>query len=183
MATTLNNVDEDLLFYEELKHYVYGKRLTDKIDNHNRWEIKKGIKQIETMFEYAIAKTAGIKHTPIVGMDFADGSDAKKVTSSFRNNNIKKGSWKNTYTIHGIRNKKGILRVMGYNRVLASFDYFAIPYDAYSHLKGESLEIMMDSFSGHFDRDTPPVPRGIVKGKFLEFKVDSFEEMAKAKFN
>jgi hypothetical protein len=63
-----------------------------------------------------------------------DGYDFVKISG---NKKIPLGDMKTTvlqqdrkyrrYVIHGIKNKQGILYVVGYNRIKDSFDYFAIP--------------------------------------------------------
>jgi hypothetical protein len=180
MATSLNNVDEDLLFYEEIKKYVYTDpnpvNLTSKINAHNKWAIQHGLMQIETWLEFAISNVSGITHAPATGMDFSDGSDAKKVTSLSCKSNEKTGRWENRYKIKGIKNKKGILRVMAYNRVKQKFEYFAIPYEAYQHINGDHLNITLDSYSGYYDHE--PEYKGEVRGRYAEYMVKDFNEMA-----
>jgi hypothetical protein len=190
MATSLDNIDEDLLFYKELVKYAYTDMPKVVDDYIIKNMITSGVVQIETLFEHAISIEGNLERKPTLGMDFADGSDAKKVTSSFRNNDTKRGSWTNSYSIRGIKNKKGILRVMGFNRIKSIiqnetvFDYYAIPYEAYSHLNYDSLDITLDRVSGYFDRSNPPKAGvhlyGNHTGKFLKFKVNTFTEMAQA---
>lgn len=154
MATTLENIHEDLRFYEELKVHAFDK-LTKRIDEHNKFLIEHGVLQIETLLELAISRVSGIARDATTGRDFADGSDAKKVTSVWRNNAINLGKWTNSHSVKNIHTKRGALRIMAFNRYADRFDYYVIPYRAYQHLNGKTLDITLDSFSGCYSEPTP----------------------------
>ncbi len=174
MATTLNNTNEDLLFYDVLKAYVFDD-ITEEVDANNKWLVSHGILQIESMLEFAISKVSGVTRDSTVGRDFVDGSDAKKVTSNWRNNCVSRGEWTNSYIVTNIHQKQGTLRIMAYNRVMNRFDYYAIPYDAYSHLKS-TVDITLDKFTGHYQEPTPTGCK--TKTKWNLYKKSSFVEMA-----
>jgi len=179
MAVTLDNIHEDMRFYDELKQYVFEKELDPVIEAHNRWMVDNGLLQIESLLEIAISNVNGIKRAAVHGMDYIDGSDAKKVTSSWRNNNKIRGEWTNSFKITNINNKRGLLRAMCFNRVLSRFQYYAIPYSAYAHLTGDSLDITLESYRGCFNE---PMPRGEgTKSKWDNYRKSSFIEMANTK--
>ncbi len=156
MASTLDNIEEDLMFYDELKLYAFGQS-NQLSEQRDKFLILNGCMQIESVLELAISIVGNLPRKSTVSMDFADGSDAKKVTSVFRNNNIAKGKWMNSYKIHNIGAKRGKLRIMGYNRFKKCFDYYVIPYSSYNHLTSNYLEITLDTFSGYY---STPVPTG-----------------------
>ena len=176
MSTTLDNVEEDLLFYNELKQYAFG-ALDQIIDNHHKELITHGILQIDQILELAISKVGNIARHSTVGRDFVDGSDAKKVTSNFRNNNKSKGIWTNSYKVQNIHTKTGKLRIMGYNRVLSKFNYYVIPYFAYCHLNGKTLDITLDLFTNYCN--STPIPTGCSAScKWTAFECKDFTDMA-----
>jgi len=177
MATSLNNLNEDLLFYEALKHYAFEK-ITKKINEHNKFLISHGVIQIETLLELAISRAGKLKRDATHGRDFSDKSDAKKVTSSWRMNDIKRGSWTNSYTVSNIHTKQGALRIMGYNRIANRFDYYVIPKRAYKHLKGKRLDIILDAFNGCYDEPTPTGEKA--NCHWNRYRKSSFLEMATA---
>lgn len=178
MATTLNNVNEDLLFYQELKKYVWPRISEDK-NKHNIWLVKNGLLQIETLLELAISKKGKIKIEHVWGRDFEDGSDAKKVTSVFRMNHKEKGMWLNSYMVRNYKTKTGALRVMAYNRYAKKFDYYVIPNHSFQHLTGPAIEIVLDSFCGKY---TKPTPTGeSANCHWNAYKVKDFLEMARKK--
>ncbi len=175
MATTLNNIDEDLLFYHELKQYIWPV-INKDIDNHNVWMVENGLLQIESLLELAISKVGNLQIEHKHGQDFIDGSDAKKVTSSFRNNRVKWGDWINSYQVSNVKNKNGKLRVMAWNRYANKFEYFVIPHQSFQHITGPYIEIILDRFSGHY---TPPTPiGGSVFCKWNQYKVDTFYDLS-----
>jgi hypothetical protein len=174
MATSLDNVNEDVMFYNVLKRYTRDVIGFD--DKRNIKMVMNGIIQIDALLELAISNVANIKRTPVHGKDFSDDSDSKKVTSNWRNNDIKRGSWTNSYSIKNIHTKVGTLRVMAYNRVKNCFDYYRIPREAYSHLNSKSLDITLDAFVGCYEEPTPI--GGSTKTKWNAYKVSSFEAMA-----
>lgn len=178
MATTLNNINEDLLFYHELKQYIWP-NLTKRLDEHNIEMVKNGLVQIETLLELAISRLGNLKIDHQWGRDFADGSDAKKVTSSFRNNNIIKGQWTNSYQVRNYKTKTGTLRVMGWNRFANRFDYYVIPNRAFQHLTGPALEIVLDSFTGYYNEPSPTGRSSY--SKWNVYKVKDFYQLATKK--
>jgi hypothetical protein len=178
MATSLDNIHEDLRFYEELKVHAFGK-VTKRIDEHNKFLIEHGVLQIETLLELAISRAGGLVRDATTGRDFADGSDAKKATSSWRNNNIRTGEWTNSHAVRNIKAKTGALRVMAFNRYADCFDYYVIPRRAYAHLNSNSIDITLDKFSSCYSEPTPTGRRS--NSKWDIYRKANFVQMAKAR--
>lgn len=178
MATTLNNVDEDLKFYHELKKHIWGPKLSRTKDDHMVDMVKMGLLQIETLLECAISKVGNLPIDHQTGQDFIDQSDAKKVTSNYRNNVIVEGTWTNSYFVRNIKAKKGKLRVMAWNRYADKFEYFVIPHHAFQHLKCSFIEIVLDRYNGYYTN--PPTPAGgsVNYCKWNAYKVKDFYELS-----
>lgn len=89
--------------------------------------VKKGDLAMESVVENAIARIGKIKRIDIVGMDFVDGSDAKKVTVCNQGTiaRLNRGAQFST------KNKKGILRVVVIEPMTEEIFYFKIPPEFY----------------------------------------------------
>ncbi len=122
--------------------------------------MKTGEIQIETLIENALEAVGGPKKNSTFGMDFEDGSDAKKSCVGIC-------SMGRLYAGHVTRiiTKVGSLRVMMYERIQDKFYYFFIPKESYYGYK--LIEIPF-TFSGEPKR----------KNKWWKYEVSSFEEMA-----
>jgi hypothetical protein len=129
-----------------------------------------GIIQIETMLENALATMGKYKRIAEAYRDFTDNSDAKKAVSQFRNNDIAKDCWMNSFGISGLKNKTGLIRACCYSREQDEFYFFAIPYIAYNGMA--KVDVILDQSTGYKD------PVGIPKGKWTKCQVDSFEKLA-----
>jgi hypothetical protein len=188
VATTLDNVHIDRHFYHFLKGYVFPD-LKPEFERHHLEMIEHGLIQIDAMLELAISRAGNLQRKSTHGMDFVDGSDSKKVTSNFRMNSKSRGKWVNSYKVANIRAKKGMLRIMGFNHVLTDqnngvphFDFYAIPYEAYSHLNGDSLDIILDNFTGYFSESSLPALTGLgLSSKWEQYRCADFESMALTK--
>lgn len=137
-----------------------------------RKEVKHGNLHIETLLENALAKMSKGRYKRIAEWyrDFTDNSDAKKVTSSFRNNNTKTDQWTNSFAISGLSKKKGLIRAVCYSKEQDEFYFFAIPYKAYKGMA--RVDVSLDTSTGY------KKPLGIPKGKWVQYKVDTFERLA-----
>lgn len=175
MATTDNNVQYDQVFFREFFHllglnpteaeYAFAEKLVDV-----------GLLQRDRMVEMAISKVSGLEMDSTVGQDFSDGSDAKAVVLSMRNNNKKKGTWTASFPIHKVSGKNGDILAVAYNKVLNKFHYFRIPYHTYRHIT-YVLEIIVERYDNMIGIE--PKWTGIpnVNCKWWDYEVDSFEEM------
>lgn len=191
MTSTMGNIQEDLYFYEFLKHYAFD-NLTPEQDQQNRFLINSSLIQIDGLLEVAVSKQSGLARTNRKGMDLADGSDCKKVTSVMRMNNKKLGRWTNSYKISNILNKKVGLRIMGLNRVITNlvnqknevhFDFFAIPYHMYQNINCNCLEIVLDRVDNVYQESDMPTLLGYnPRTRWHACKLNSFEELAQFRF-
>ena len=180
MATKDCTVDVDLKFFELL----YPLRYPNKSKEHYsqcRKMVLCGEMQIETLYENTIVNlNPGIEKDSTDGRDFSDGSDAKKVTSSFRNNRLNYGEWTNSFQVRNVGNKLGGLRVLAYNVYLEDFEYYVIPPHAYSHLSSKTVEIPIERYRGYYD--CKPNAQGQHQGysKWYNYQVEDIYELANA---
>ena len=162
---------EDFKFFDFLAPYRWPDQNPTKIALY-RQLVAYGEIQIETLLENALVRASQGKYTRIAEdhADCSDGSDAKKSVSQFRNNDRARDTWNNSFAITNLKNKTGLIRAMCYSRVTDRFHFFAIPYKAY---QGRTkVEIALDNSMGYKE------PKGIPKGKWCVFEVDSFEALA-----
>lgn len=189
MATT----NEDYIFFDFLAKYRWPNATPAKILAY-RELVENGDLQIETVLENALANASGGKYKRVaeVARDFTDNSDAKKVTSQFRQNNHKANTynnrgeerktnvdtWVNTYSVSNIKNKRGKLRILAYNKYLKEMEFYCIPYQAYKHLTTGSgvLEISL----GAWRHESPTIDQlaQTHSGKWAKYKLKSFTELA-----
>lgn len=170
MSTQLAT-EEDYKFFDYLASYRWPDKTPEEIQ-HYRDLVEHGDLQIETVLENALALTSQrYKRVALVDRDFCDGSDSKKVVSCFRQNNILKRTWKNTFNISGLRNKTGLIRAMCYSKYADKFYFFAIPNFEYNGR--ERIEIALDRFYGEIGD-----PQGLPRGKWTKYLVDNFEELS-----
>jgi len=172
MATTDNAVQYDVRMVREFSPYL----------NLNACEIENlvkftemGIVQRETVAEVAMSATGDFSGDSAVGRDFDDGTDAKTVVSSARNNNKLKGQWTNSFMVRSVTTKTGDLRVIAYNKILDQFHYFYIPYSAYRHISSY-IEIIIERSTCY---DGEPTFTSIPQRhfKWWEYEVSSFAEL------
>ena len=176
MATTDNAIIYDIKIIEQFAKYLDY----DKTDVYYLKKFaERGHIQRDRIIEEAIASVAGYKIVSIDGQDFCDGSDAKSVTSSWRNNIINRGVWTHSFKVPKITTKTGTLRVVGYDKFSDDYYYFAIPNEAYAHLK--TLEIVIEKFHGKYDEPKLSGPKRHLK--WWEYECETFEEMAKKQFS
>ena len=176
MATTDNCIEYDIKFYQHLKPYL---GLTAQEEISMEAVVKRGFIQRDRLVEEAIAIVGNRTIVSVAGRDFCDGSDAKSVVSSERNNNIAKGGWTISMIVRSIKTKTGALRIIGYNKLLDKFYYFVIPNTAFSGLA--SVEIVIECFCrAEFIGNRPNFtgePRRDLK--WWSYEVSTFEELAR----
>lgn len=177
MATTDEYVKYDIRFFEEFAPYLMSDYTKTELKGVRR-AVEQGLIQRERLVELAISAVSGVHMDSTAGRDLADGTDVKTVTSSYKNNNLKKGTWTHSYPIRRVSSKTGALRVVAYNRLLDEFYYFLIPFGAYRHIN-HTLEIVAETFSGpSFIKNRPPftgIPRKHLQ--WWQYECKSFEEM------
>ena len=162
---------EDYKFFDFLAPYVWPRYTKDQI-KLLRKQVGHGIIQIETMLENALAKRSKGSYTRIAEAyrDFCDNSDAKKVVSNFRNNDIARDQWTNSFAVSGLEKKIGLIRAVCYSREQDEFYFFSIPHKAYKGMK--RVDIALDASYGYRE------PKGIPKGKWTRYKLDTFDQLA-----
>ena len=162
---------EDYKFFDYLAPKLWPNYSPEQI-KLLRKQVEYGIIQIETMLENALAKCSkkAYKRIAEAYRDFCDNSDSKKSISQFRNNNIKRDAWMNSFAISGLKNKIGLIRAVCYSKEQNKFYFFAIPHKAY---KGRNrIDIILDTSSGYRE------PCGIPKGKWTRYMVPTFDALA-----
>ena len=171
MSTALATL-EDFKFFDFLAPYRRPDKSKKQIQAY-RELVADGDLQIETVLENALVKASGGKYTRVAEIvrDFCDGGDAKKSSSQFRNNDIGRDHWMNSFAITNLKNKTGVIRALCYSKQQDKFYFFAIPYKAYKGMN--RIDIILDNSTGYRD------PVGIPKGKWTRYQVESFERLAR----
>lgn len=172
MATTDNGVQYDQIFYKEFFHKLelgFTKHQLKAVEQL----VRVGLLQRDRLVEMAISKVTGVAMDSTYGQDFKDGSDAKSVVLSVRNNNVKKGTWTASFPVVKVAGKNGDILVVAYNKILNKFHFFRIPFAAYQHIT-HVLEIIVERYNKTY---TEPAWTGKpnVKCKWWKYEVDSFE--------
>jgi hypothetical protein len=140
--------------------------------------LKKAVKQgdlaMESVVENAISKVGKLQRVDLLGMDFVDGSDAKKVTVA------NQGTIKSPIRGAGFstKNKSGVLRVVVTDPLISEVFYFKIPPSFYKDVKQKrrntGLRILFDKVGGK--------PKKLNEGttkQLWDFQVKSFKELCK----
>jgi len=170
MSNTLT-IDADYKFFDFLAKYRWPKKTKKQIAAY-RELVHDGDIDISTMLENALAICSNGKYKRIAEAyrDFCDGSDAKKSISSFRNNDIARNSWTNSFAISGLKKKTGLIRAVCYSTYQDKFYYFAIPHKVY--VGRDRIDVGLDNSVGYKE------PIGIPKGKWTAYQVETFEQLA-----
>jgi len=97
---------EDFKFFDFLAPYRWPDKTAAEIALY-RELVAYGEIQIETLLENTLVVASQGKYTRIAEdhADCSDGSDAKKATSNFRNNDILRDAWTNSFAITNLKNK------------------------------------------------------------------------------
>lgn len=168
MATklTTNSIAGDNLIFEDIigKAYKHAKN-ADPL-TLLRCMVNDGVIQVDALFEKAVSQIGKIQRDSTTGRDFVDGSDAKKVTTSWCiDNSPATPSVRRVASIMGLKNKKGALRCIVAETETNKVYYFKIPYTAYSGLKSVRI---------YFNEDGTPK----ATGNFWKWQCRTFTEMA-----
>jgi len=164
MATKLANLDL------EIQHFY---NFYDALPGAERWcqdtvhdLISLGCMQVSTLFEHAVAASAGTTVTSEDTHDLENGWEIK--LASVRWHGKAYGA-----PITNISGKTGSIRAQVYERMLDEFYYFVIPHEAYSRVgKNSNIEIPF------FDDGTPKLnyrPRELPN--WWDFEVASWNEL------
>lgn len=105
-----------------------------KTVEHGTWNNLGGL------LEHAISIQGNLEKFNTVGKDFTDISDAKLIS-------VRTSSKGKAYSapITNIHQKRGLLRVVCYERKQDKFYFFLIPYESYKHIpKTSNIEIPFD---------------------------------------
>lgn len=169
--STAQATSADYKFFDFLAPYRWPNKTKRQIAQY-RELVADGDLQIETILENALAINSNGTYERIaeMGRDFCDNSDSKKVVSMFRNNNIRKNIWTNSFKISKLKNKIGLIRAVCYSQQQDKFYFYAIPHFAYAG--ADSIDIKLDQSVGYSE------PAGIPRGRWSAFMVDSFKELA-----
>lgn len=166
MATKLSNIFTETKHFDNFRKYIPNHNLLcEKTIN---LLLEKGIIQVSTAFEYALANVGNFTVVSESGRDGSDGSDAKLATVRFRANGTAYSA-----QVSSVASKTGKLRVQIYEKIHDKFYYFVIPHYMYCNIK--YLEIP-------FNLDGSPqkiTSRGIFN-KWWQFEVKNFEQLSKA---
>lgn len=118
------------------------------------------------------------------GMDLSDKSDVKCVVSQYRNNKKEDvygyAHWMHSYSVTGVSDKEGALRVVAFNELAKEFEFFFIPYSAYSR-NMQVLEVVIERKSialGESPNFTGSYKDSGIYCKWYQYKCASFEDMA-----
>jgi len=153
-----------------LKHFdylwplAYPTRSKESYIDHRQTVADGAWTNLGSLLEHAIHVTGNITKNNTVGKDFDDISDAK--LSSVRT--FSKGK---AYSgqVSNLHRKKGLLRVVMYERKQDKFYYFLIPYEAYKHIpKSSNIEIP-------FNLDGSPKKENKCKVNWWDYSKDTFE--------
>jgi len=175
MATLDHTVPTDLKFLDLFYKHRYPNEPAYHYDI-TKAMVTCGELQIETLQENTLVElNPDIVKESTYGRDFSDGSDSKKVTSVYRNNQIEKGNWLHSFPVRNIATKKDGLRIVGYNVLSDTFHFWAIPYGAYSHLT-HVLEITIESYRNVYTDPCTGVSN--TKCKWDKYEVDTLHELA-----
>lgn len=137
--------EADMILLDHIyNHAGYSKKELSVL----RKAVKRGDLAMESLVENAIARVGKLLRVNLTGMDFNDGSDAKKVTVVNQGTKEKptRGAGFST------KNKKGILRVVVVDPMVSEVFYFKIPPEFYVAQKQKrretALRIPFSKFGG-----------------------------------
>jgi len=157
-----SNIDLDRRHFEKFKHCI--PELMECDNRSLEMLLEKGLLQVSTCFEHALAN---VKNLTVIGADshdLSDGADAKISSVRTHSSGACYGA-----PIRGLKNKTGNLYVQVYERKQNRFYYFDIPYHAYKDIPSSSnIEIPFDLMGN------PKPPTRAAKYNWWKYRVDSF---------
>jgi hypothetical protein len=138
MATKLENTELDIAHFLQLQPYIKGAECWSQ--NTIRDLLRRGMLQVSTAFEHAVADTIGCEVISTDEADLSNGGDCKLAT-------VRTSSYGRRYSgpVASIYNKTGTLYVQLFERIQYRFYYFAIPHEAYQDIpKSSNIEIAFE---------------------------------------
>lgn len=152
------NNSTNIKFFQELIFKAYPNTKRNKIAYKQMYQAcLNGDVSVENMLETAISNIGKLKKFNTVGMDFIDGSDAKKCSSTIINEKI-------IFRIRKLQAKKGMLRILGYDSHGNNFFYFKIPSEIVKFQKTITIQISKDG--------------QVISNKYKKYQVNTFYELA-----
>lgn len=164
MATKLENNDLEIAHFLQLQPYIKGAECWNQ--NTVKDLLRKGMVQVSTAFEYAVADTVGCEVISTDEADLSNGGDCKLST-------VRTSSYGRNYSapVKSIYNKTGTLYVQVFERIQHRFYYFAIPWEAYQDVpKSSNIEIP-------FDQDGTPRRNNNSQTNWWDYEYPGFVEM------
>jgi len=164
MAIHINQYELEKKYFEHVAPYLEG---YDTLDQDTlEYLSSRGMLQVSTIVEHAIANQGGFEIISINECDGSDGCDIKMAS-------VRIGSSLGSYraSVSNLKNKTGALRVICYERIFDKFYYFIIPNIEYN--SATTLEIP-------FEIDGTPKRQHIGKKKFKNwwvFEVPDFDAL------
>ena len=134
----------------------------------NQQQVEDNVITTEMLHEKAIVViNPNLKRVAVDGMDFDDGSDAKKATTvKVHERKVgKTDARRRAARISSIATKKGTLRCIVAETITNKLYFFAIPHKEY---KGKNKLAIYFNWDGTPKRD----------GKWFQYECDTYEEMA-----
>ena len=155
-----------LKHFDYLWHLAYPSRSLRSYAEHRKTVEDGTWNNLGGLLEHAIHAVGNIPKFNTVGKDFTDISDAKlcSVRTSCKGKMY-------SAPITNLHQKKGLLRVVCYERKQDKFYHFVIPYDAYKHIsKKSNIEIP-------FNLDGSPKRENKCKVNWWLYERTSFAEI------
>ena len=135
--------------------------------------VRQGDLAMESMVENAISKVGKLRRVNMIGMDFEDGSDAKK-TTVVNQGTVKKPSRGAGFST---KNKKGVLRVVAIDSMVNEVFYFKIPPSFYLNTIQKRREIALRIYFDKNGGKPNMSPNKTTTKEIWSFQVNTFEEL------
>jgi len=136
--------------------------------------VRRGDLAMESLVENAIARVGKLKRVNLTGMDFDDGSDAKKVTV------VNQGTKEKPMRGAGFstKNKKGVLRVVVVDPMVEKIFLFKIPPSFYVAQKQKRRETALRIPFSKFGGKPQFNANSTTSVDIWSFQVKSFKELS-----
>jgi hypothetical protein len=180
VAHIISNHNYDLVFFDKLGKAAFPGISGDKFIGL-RMGAKLGVVFKETVAEHALAnRSKGRYKRTGLREDFTDLSDCKTAVSQRKNNNVKKGSWAHSICFPKVKDKRGGVRLIGWDQYNDEWYFLAVPREAYEHLNAP-LELTLETYSSYAGVE-PPWGSNSTNCKWLQYRLNSFTALATYEF-